>query len=71
MPLSRLVFELVLAVPGSPGLIDEITVDPGMVIVTRGERQIDGEKFDVTDCSNPRGRMLLAPLADAPRGSAG
>ena len=71
VPLSRLVFELVLAVPGLPGLIDEITVDPGMVIVTRGKRQIDGEAFDVADCSNPRGRMLRAPLADAPSDSAG
>ena len=61
VPLSRLVFELVLAVPGLPGLIDEITIDPGMVVAIRGDRPVDREKFDLTECSNPRGRMLLAP----------
>jgi SAM-dependent methyltransferase len=62
VPLSRLVFELVLALPGMPGLIDELTLDRGMVVVTRGPLEIDREGFDVSACSNPRGRELLAPL---------
>lgn len=64
VPLTRLVFELVLAVPSMPGLIADITIDIGAVIVRRGDATIDPHGFDISACSNPRGRELLAPMSD-------
>jgi predicted O-methyltransferase YrrM len=60
VPLTRLIFELVLAVPSVPGLIAEIAIDIGAIIVTRGEAAADSHGFDISGCSNPRGRALLA-----------
>jgi predicted O-methyltransferase YrrM len=60
-PLTRLVFELVLAIPGVPGLIADIAVDANSVYVTRGDAAVDPATFDISACSNPRGRELLAP----------
>ena len=64
VPLTRLIFELVLAVPALPGLIADVTVDLGAAIVRRGDEPIDPHGFDISACSNPRGRRLLAPLSD-------
>ena len=61
VPLTRLAFELVLAIPGAPGLIDEIAVDANSLYVTRGDAAVDPATFDISRCSNPRGRELLAP----------
>ena len=61
VPLTRLVFELVLALPSVPGLIADLTIDPGAVVVTRGDATADPDGFDIAACSNPRGRALLAP----------
>lgn len=61
-PLTRLAFELVLAIPGMPGLIPEITIDANTLFVERGESELDPTTFDIADCSNPRGRNLLALL---------
>jgi Methyltransferase domain len=59
VPLTRLIFELVLAIPALPGLIADVTVDLGAVTVTRGDAEVDPEGFDLSACSNPRGRELL------------
>jgi SAM-dependent methyltransferase len=59
VPLTRLIFELVLAIPGVRGLIREITMDTNSVYVTRGEAEIDPGGFDISECSNARGRSLL------------
>jgi predicted O-methyltransferase YrrM len=61
VPLTRLVFELVLALPSVPGLIADLTIDPGAVVVTRGDATADPNGFDIAACSNRRGRALLAP----------
>jgi SAM-dependent methyltransferase len=61
VPLTRLVFELVLALPSVPGLIADLTIDPGAVVVRRGDATADPDGFDIAACSNPRGRALLAP----------
>ena len=62
VPLTRLVFELVLALPSVPGLIADLTIDPGAVVVRRGDATADPDGFDIAACSNPRGRGLLAPI---------
>jgi SAM-dependent methyltransferase len=61
LPLTRLVFELVLAMPAVPGLIEQVTVDPRVVVVTRGPSRQAARGFDISACSNQRGRRLLAP----------
>ena len=60
VPLTRLLFELVLAIPGAPALITDIAVDANSVYVTRGGAAVDPAAFDISTCSNPRGRELLA-----------
>jgi hypothetical protein len=61
VPLTRLVFELVLAIPSVSGLIADLTIDDGWISVTRGDATVDPRGFDICACSNPRGRRLLAP----------
>ena len=61
VPLTRLVFELVLALPSVPGLIADLMIDPVAVVVRRGDAPADPDGFDIAACSNPRGRALLAP----------
>jgi predicted O-methyltransferase YrrM len=64
VPMTRLLFELILGMPGIPDLITEITIEPDMAIVTRGEAEIDPGSFEIANASNPRGRTLLAPDSD-------
>jgi predicted O-methyltransferase YrrM len=61
VPLTRLIFELVLALPSIPGLIEAISVERDFVLLRRGEMQLEPGEFDVSACSTPRGRELLAP----------
>jgi SAM-dependent methyltransferase len=62
VPLTRLLFEIVLAIAGMPDLITEVAVEPGMAVVRRGTADVDPATFDLTACSNPRGRDLLASI---------
>jgi predicted O-methyltransferase YrrM len=61
VPLTRLLFEIVLAIPGIPDLITEIAVEPDMAIIRRGNADVDPSSFDISASSNPRGRTLLSP----------
>jgi hypothetical protein len=68
VPLTRLIFELVLAVPSVPDLVSEITIEENWVEVRRGRAEVDPRGFEISSCSNARGRSLLAPdarVADA------
>jgi SAM-dependent methyltransferase len=60
IPLTRLLFEIVLALPGIPGLITEVTIEGQLALIRRGEASVDASAFDVAASSNPRGRALLA-----------
>jgi cephalosporin hydroxylase len=60
VPLTRLVFELILAIPGVPGLIETIEIDSNAVQLTRGDTPADPSTFDLSKCSNARGLRLLA-----------
>ena len=60
VPLTRLIFEIVLALPSIEGLIADIKMDQWSVRVTRGDAQVEAEGFDISACSNPRGRRMLA-----------
>jgi predicted O-methyltransferase YrrM len=59
-PLTRLLFEIVLAIPGAPGVATDITIYDTMAVIRRGEAEVDRATFDIAACSNPRGRALLA-----------
>jgi SAM-dependent methyltransferase len=61
VPLTRLLFEIVLAAPSIPGLIDEITIDLEAIMIRRGHASVDPAGFDIATCSNPRGQGLLTP----------
>ena len=61
-PLTRLIFELILALPAMPGLIADVTVDLGAVAVRRGDAQVDPQGFDIMASLDDRGRALLAPV---------
>jgi SAM-dependent methyltransferase len=65
LPLTRLIFELVLAIPGVPDLITDITINRNLVSVTRGTATVEPSRFDIAECSNRRGRELLSPTGSA------
>ena len=59
VPLTRLAFEFVLAVPSAPGVISEVRVDQWAVEVWRGDAEVDTDNFDISACFTTRGRSLL------------
>lgn len=62
VPLTRLIFEIVLAIPSVPGLIEAVEIEQGAAFVRRGGAEVDAARFDISACSNQRGRELLAPM---------
>ena len=61
VPLTRLFFEIELAIPSVPGLIKSISIDVQTAVITRGDAEIDPKDFEIASCANQRGRALLAP----------
>lgn len=68
VPLTRLLFEIVLATAGIPELISEVTIDVETAVIRRGPASVDPATFDISVTSNPRGRRLLAS-PDAAKGA--
>jgi SAM-dependent methyltransferase len=62
-PLTRLIFELILAIPAIPGLIADVAVELSFMTVRRGDAEVDPDGFDMSACLDERGRALLAPLS--------
>jgi SAM-dependent methyltransferase len=62
VPLTRLLFELLLAIPSMPGLISEISIEHHATLVRRGDAAVDPHGFELSACLNPRARELLPPL---------
>ena len=60
VPLTRLLFEIVVAGAGAPGLVSEVSIENGLAVIRRGEARVDPSSFEISACSNPRGRALLA-----------
>jgi SAM-dependent methyltransferase len=60
VPLTRLLFEIELAIPAVPGLITDASIDGEAAVIRRGGAQADPGDFEIASCSNPRGRALLA-----------
>lgn len=59
-PMSRLLFEIVLACGSTQGYISHVDIDRNSAIVWRGEADIPGPDFDIQNCYLKRGRDLLA-----------
>lgn len=60
-PLTRVVFELTMALASYPRLISEMRIDREWVAVVRGDAELDPDGFDLAACFTERGRNLLAP----------
>lgn len=58
-PLTKLIFELILACPSAPGMIEKIEVDRNSTTVWRGDADIDSKNFDISRCYLARGRNLI------------
>jgi SAM-dependent methyltransferase len=61
VPLTRLFFEIQLAIPSVPGLIESISIDRQAAVITRGDAEINPKDFEIASCANQRGLSLLAP----------
>ena len=59
-PMTKLIFEIVLACPSTRDLIAEVVIDKNSATVWRGEGQLDSTAFDIAQCSLARGRKLIA-----------
>lgn len=62
VPLTRLVFELTMAVPTRPGMVADIRITRDWALVRRGEAEIDPRSFAVADLYSERGRDLLTSI---------
>jgi SAM-dependent methyltransferase len=60
VPLTRLLFEILLAFPSTPGLVSDVTTRFGAVEVRRGDARVDPRGFDISACLTPRSRRMLA-----------
>jgi len=59
-PLTRLVFDITMALPSRPGLIADLRISRDWTVVVRGDADVDASEFDVSACYSERGRALLA-----------
>lgn len=59
-PLTKLLFELVLACGSNPDLIEKIEINHNTAFVWRGPRQVDAREFDIAMSTLARGRKLIA-----------
>ncbi len=66
-PLSKLIIELLMVVASRPGLINEMTVKPGVVYLKRGHESISDPVFDISDNYLTAGRQILCehPTAES------
>ncbi len=59
-PLTKLIFEIILACPSTHDYIEKIEIDKNSATVWRGKGQIDVDDFDIARCSLARGRNLIS-----------
>lgn len=60
VPLTKLIFEIVLACPSTDGYISKIEIDENSATIWRGAAEIPPEDFAVERCCLKRGRELIA-----------
>ena len=59
-PLSKLVFEIIMACPSTYDYIEEIVVDRNSIAVWRGDAVINPDGFRVQNCILPEGLALIS-----------
>ena len=59
-PLTKLIFELILACGSTRQLIDKLEVNHNSAYIWRGDAPASGDDFDIAACSLARGRNLIA-----------
>lgn len=62
IPLTVLVFELILACAQRPSVVSNVNVYKNWALVTRGDATLDSETFDIATCYGPKARSLVADL---------
>lgn len=58
-PLTKLIFEILLACPSTHPMIEKVEVDRNSATIWRGEGEVDAEEFDISRCYYERGGSLL------------
>lgn len=59
-PLTKLIFEIVMACPSALGLIEKIEIDRNSVVIWRGDGDLEPEGFDIRKSCLARGRNLIS-----------
>ena len=59
-PLTKLIFELVMACPSTTGIIEKIEVDRNSATIWKGNARIDPQGFDIQKLCLARGRNLIS-----------
>jgi hypothetical protein len=62
VPLTVLIFELVLTCAYRSPAISEMTVNRNYAVVTRGHADLDPSTFDLSACYGPRAHSLIEGL---------
>jgi predicted O-methyltransferase YrrM len=58
-PLTKLIFELILACPSAYPMIEKIEIDRNSATIWRGEAELDANRFDISSCYYQRGGALI------------
>ena len=58
-PLTKLIFELVLACPSDPGLIQEIRINKNSAYIVKGDGPVEEGEFDIRKKCLARGRQII------------
>lgn len=59
-PLTKLIFEIVMACPSTLGMIDRIEIDRNSATIWRGAATVDPDGFDISTMCLARGRALIS-----------
>ncbi len=59
LPLTVLVFELVLACACTRDIVTDVSVSKNVTLVTRGDAPLEAGQFDISNCYGPKGRALV------------
>jgi cephalosporin hydroxylase len=59
-PLTKLIFEIVMACPSTAGMIEKIEIDRNSAAIWKGDCTLEPEGFDIRKCTLARGRNLVS-----------
>lgn len=59
-PLTKLIFEIIMACPSTHGMIEKVEVDRNSATIWRGSADIDADAFDISKMCLARGRALVS-----------